>query len=59
MTKIIDTTGFYNLAKAESVAKEMNATDDWTYKVVDCENGLGRIDVYDEDGELAVEGFLI
>ena len=60
MHSIINTaTGFYNYDKAVKVAKELSDNDeDWTYEVVDCKNGLGRIDVYDEDGELVVAGFL-
>ncbi len=53
-------TGFYNLAKAIAVTKEMQEADpDWEYRVVDCMNGLGRIDVFDEDGELIEQGFLL
>ena len=52
-------TGAYSLDNAKEIAKEMNASDDWTYRVVDCENGLGRIDVFDEDNELVVRGFII
>jgi len=54
-------TGFYNLDKAIQIANEMNENpwDDWEYKVVDCNNGYGRIDVYDEDGELAEQGFMV
>lgn len=52
------TTGSYNIEKAHEVADAMNANDDWTYTVIDHKNGLGRIDVYDEDGELVVKGFL-
>jgi hypothetical protein len=52
-------TGLYNIEKARLVAQEMAASDlDWTYKVVDCNNGFGRIDIYDEDNELVVKGFL-
>ncbi len=52
-------TGFYELAKAHEVAAGVAEHDeDWTYEVVDCKNGYGRIDVYDEDGELVVAGFM-
>jgi len=47
----------YSLPQAESIAAKMNASDDWEYKVVDCQNGKGRIDVYDEDGFLIHKGF--
>ena len=55
------TTGSYNLDKALKVCAELNSCvdDDWKYTVVDCKNGWGRIDVYDEDGELVEKGFLI
>ena len=57
---ITTATGCYNLEKAYKVAAEVQAGDeDWTYKVVDCKNGLGRIDVYDEDDEIVIKGFLI
>jgi len=53
-------TGFYQLAKAESIASELNGyDDDWTYTVTDCENGYGRIDVIDEDGEIVIKGFML
>lgn len=50
---------FYPLEKAGKIAKEANRIDEdgWSYEVVDCKNGLGRIDVYDEEGELVWEGF--
>ena len=52
-------TGWYTLSKAISVAAEMQAGDpDWRYEVVDCKNGFGRIDVYDESGLLVEQGFL-
>jgi len=53
-------TGFYPIAKAIKIAEGVQQfDDDWTYKVVDCKNGLGRIDVYDEDGGLVVKGFTV
>ena len=52
-------TGFYEYEKALDFVKNVDADDDWTYVVVDCKNGLGRIDVYDEDGELIAEGFVL
>jgi len=52
-------TGAYSLDKANEIAKEMNETDDWTYQVIDCKNGLGRIDVFDEENELVIQGFII
>ena len=52
--------GFHNLAKAHKVAAAMQAGDEdyWSYRVSDCGNGLGRIDVYDEDDEIVVSGFI-
>ena len=53
-------TGFYQYDKAVKIAAELQAADeDWTYKAVDCTNGLGRIDVIDEDGVVIEEGFLV
>ncbi len=52
-------TGFYEYEKAVEFVKGVDAEDDWTYVVVDCKNGLGRIDAYDEDGELIVKGFIL
>lgn len=49
---------FYPLQKAQAIAAELNSyDDDDSYEVVDCKNGLGRIDVYDEDGLLIHAGF--
>lgn len=53
------TTGFYSLEKAKAIVSAVSADDDWTYTVVDCKNGYGRIDAYDEDGELVVKGFML
>lgn len=56
---IATVTGFYKLEKANELADEMNSyEDDWTYKVFDCLNGYGRIDVIDECGEVVVSGFM-
>jgi len=57
---IEDRSGFHSLAKAHEVAAAMQAGDEdlWTYRVTDCKNGLGRIDVYDEDDEIVVSGFI-
>ena len=52
-------TGCYPLQKAIKIAEELNNTDDWKYVVIDCKNGLGKIDVYDEDNQIVVEGFII
>lgn len=52
--KILDTTReFLSREKAEEVAAEMNATDDWQYRPVHDPKGTGYsfIEVYDEDGE--------
>lgn len=59
MNMMIARTGAYSLEKANSIAQELNGSDDWTYQVVDCKNGLGRIDVFDEENELVVQGFII
>jgi len=53
------TTGFCNLAKAYELVGSVADDDDWTYEVVDCGNGFGRIDAYDEDGVLVVKGFML
>lgn len=39
--------------KAELKAKELNDSDEWTYKVVHCPKGTGYsyIEIYDENGE--------
>lgn len=52
---------FYTLEKANKYAAALTAADEdgWTYKVIDCKNGLGRIDVYDEDGELVFKGMSV
>jgi len=55
-------TGLYSLEKAKKIANELNSSpdDDWSYKVTETANGkYGRIDVYDEEGELVEKGFLI
>ena len=52
-------TGFYEYEKAVELVKSVDENDDWTYIVVDCKNGLGRIDAYDEDNELIIKGFII
>lgn len=52
-------TGLLPIEKAYTAANELQIGDpDWKYKVVDCNNGKGRIDVFDEDGEIVVRGFL-
>ncbi|MES0445048.1 MAG: hypothetical protein ABUJ92_00745 [Desulfobacterales bacterium] len=54
-------SGLFNIDKANEVAAELNADvdDDWNYLVIDCNNGYGRIDVYDEDEELVFKGFVV
>ncbi len=52
-------TGFYEYKKALDFVKAVDEEDDWTYVVVDCKNGWSRIDVYDEDNELVVKGFVL
>jgi len=41
-------------AKAEAIAKDLNATDDWIYKVVHDPTGKGFsfIEIYDKDDNL-------
>lgn len=56
---IKNSTGFLPLAKARLVAEALQASDpEWQYKVIDCQNGFGRIDIFDEDGELVESGFI-
>lgn len=54
-------TGLYSLEKARSLAEGLQAADceGWSYRVVDALNGLGRIDVYDEEGQLVIKGMLL
>lgn len=52
--KMIDTThALFAPAVAEAKAAELNATDDWDYRVVHAPEGKGYsfIEIYDEDGE--------
>ena len=59
MATIKTATGFHNIEKAKDLADKMNSyDDDWTYELFDCGNGLGRIDVIDEDGEVVISGFM-
>lgn len=53
-------TGLQPLGKAIADAEQLNAgcDDGWEFVVVDCGDGLARIDVYDEDHELVVAGAL-
>lgn len=52
-------TGMYKLDRANSIAEQLQKGDpDLVYAVVDCKNGLGRIDVYELDGELVQKAFL-
>jgi hypothetical protein len=50
---------YHQLEKAHQVAAQLRAgeEDGWIYTVVDCKNGLGRIDIHDEEGELVTRGF--
>jgi len=52
MPMIIGTT-FYELEAAIKLAEKMNdeADDDWTYEVIDLENGLAKVAAYDENDE--------
>ena len=54
MRKMLNTTSnLYAPERAEEIAKEMNASDDWTYTVIHDPAGTGYsfIEIYDEDGE--------
>ena len=54
-----DRAGFYTLDRAREVAASLQANDpDWTYEVADCGNGLGRIDIIDEDGFVVKAAFV-
>lgn len=39
--------------KARKIAEELNGSDDWSYRVVDCPKGKGFsfVEIFDEDGE--------
>lgn len=53
-------TGLYSLDKAKRIAEGLQKGDlcGWSYRVHDCNNGMGRIDVYDEENQLVEKGFL-
>lgn len=54
MRALINTTEkLFTPEKAEQVAAEMNASDDWEYRVCHDPKGTGYsfIEIYDEDGE--------
>lgn len=58
MMKLLDTTSnLYRPEEAKKIAKEMNESDDWTYKVVHDPTGKGYsfIEIYDEDGEFVAK----
>jgi len=58
MLKKLDTTAtLYTPEKAEAVAAELNATDDWSYRPVHDPKGTGwsYIEIYDEDGEFVAK----
>ena len=60
MKKLLDTTsGLYTPERAKEIAAEMNATDDWEYRVVHDPTGKGYsfIEIYDEDGEFVAKLF--
>ena len=51
---------YYPIAKAIEMAKTLQENDpEWTYTVHHGQNGMGRIDVHDEDGHLLSEGFSV
>ena len=53
-------SGAYELSKAIRIASELQSDEDeLKFEVVDCKNGLGRIDVYDAEGLLIHEGFVM
>lgn len=56
---LISRTGLLPLDKAIDAAKKLNESDDWRYEVIDCKNGFGRIDVFDEDNEIVISGFIL
>jgi len=53
MKKLDTTSKLFTKEQAEKIAKEMNATDDWTYRPIHDPKGTGYsfIEVYDENGE--------
>lgn len=54
---IIDPPEKYPIDRVKSGADILNKdADDWEFRVVDCGDGLGRIDVYDEEKYLIHEG---
>jgi len=58
MRNLLNTTSnLYTPEKAEAIAKEMNESDDWTYKVIHDPAGTGYsfIEIYDEDNEFVAK----
>ncbi len=53
-------SGAYPLNKAIEIAAilQNDEDNDWRYEVIDCKNGLGRIDVYDDEGFLIQQGLI-
>lgn len=53
-------SGAYPLNKATEIASilQNDEDNDCRYEVIDCKNGLGRIDVYDEEGILIQQGLV-
>lgn len=53
-------SGAYQLKKALEIANilQNDPDNDCEYKVIDCKNGLGRIDVYDNEGFLIQQGLV-
>ena len=60
-TTLASRTGLWPINKAKLAATELNKNDDdgWKYVVIDCKNGFGRIDVFDEQDELIISGFIL
>lgn len=53
-------SGAYQLDKAVEIASilQNDEDNDFRYEVIDCKNGLGRIDVYDAEGFCIHEGLI-
>ncbi len=53
-------SGAYPMNKAIEIAAilQNDEDNDWRYEVIDCKNGLGRIDVYDDEGFLIQQGLI-
>ncbi|MHA2274843.1 MAG: hypothetical protein ACXAC2_03715 [Candidatus Kariarchaeaceae archaeon] len=58
MKIIKDIINFHPIETAKKAVKSLmsDPQEDWEYKLIDCHNGLARIEVYDEDGILVGKG---